>query len=262
MNKKEYHDWFDKYLGDVETDFQTNLQSPLLHAPKPFKLWRWLIVLITLTVISLMGSFLIDVFTNLKWISNVLANIGAGLIASIIILLFSTSKEKNIEYMSEAIPLLRERLKNMHEAYYYDMARQTIASQQGDYITYFDCAHRWTNTYTVILEFYKLLCETAKYKPKYLTECFSDIENGHEKCRVYLDEVYDNYNTKNEKNDLNALANKQLKIGCLTDVILNIIGMYTDDLESKLLKIKFNKQNKTKEMKENEIKMKKFRKNY
>ena len=77
-----------------------------------------------------------------------------------------------------------------------------------------------------------------------------------------MDEVYDNYNTKNEKDDLNALADKQLKIGCLTDVILNIIGMYTDDLESKLLKIKFNKPNKTKEMKENEIKMKKFRKNY
>ena len=80
-------------------------------------------------------------------------------------------------------------------------------------------------------------------------------------CRQYFDKVCKNYNSKNKDDNLRELANEQLKIGWLADVILNIIRRYTEDMEAQLYKIKYNKKNRTKEMIESDKKMKQFREN-
>lgn len=262
MTESEYKEWFNTYLGDVETGFETNLDSPILNAPKLFNFWKWFIILSAITFVSIGLSALFYFLPQAKieWLSNACLSIGTGIIASIIILIFTQAREKNITYLNDIVPLLQTRHRKMSDAIYYDMGREAISSQNGIYEVYFACYQRFKNTYCVIVQFYKLLCETAKYKPKYLTAYLKYLDDDWEQKNAYEQKVYANYNSQNADNNLMDLANEKLKVERLIISILDVLDYYIKDLRAKLYHIKYNKANKTKTIKEQEAQIKKIRK--
>ena len=90
MTEHEYEEWFNKYLGEVESlHSDSSKQGVLSFIPRKLHRWRWiagcLLALIILTVLSvyLARCYELSNFWLLSWISNVLLSFSIGLIASI-----------------------------------------------------------------------------------------------------------------------------------------------------------------------------------
>ena len=155
FDERTYEEWFEKYLGDVENIDRMEDPSPLRHQPRTFKFWIWIILLSISIVICGIVSFIIyDVY---EWLSNLMLNFSAGLFASLILLCFTTSKDKNINYANDVLPILRNRLSNMREALNYSFAPLQIAIQQQSCEDFHDYTRLLTNTQCVISNFIQYL---------------------------------------------------------------------------------------------------------
>lgn len=120
MNEHEYEEWFEKYLGDVETlDKQGKEDSPFAYIPKPLRRIRWLVLCIISLVmsagISLRMAFLYETthFWLWNWLSNALLSLSIGLVASIFVMIYTNIRDKNIAFYSEIIPCIETRIKSM-----------------------------------------------------------------------------------------------------------------------------------------------------
>ena len=85
--------WRIDYLDDLEGFQYDNIVKA---APKKFRATNWAIKIGIATVITVFFSYLFA--SNHAWISGMFGNIAAGLIASLLILLYTTSKEKNLSF--------------------------------------------------------------------------------------------------------------------------------------------------------------------
>lgn len=183
-------------------------------------------------------------------------NIGAGLIASIIILLFSTSKERNIVYYNDIIPLLENRCEILSKAYYFDFHRKSIAVQNGDYDTFLDCHRRMINTLCFIRSFYKMVCDTAAFKPKYLFKIYNELDQDFSNNSKFSTKVHDSYNARQGKSltilcdELRTLDEEQFRNERICERLLYILEKYIADLKSQLYTIKYSKRRLTPKMKD------------
>lgn len=113
----DFHDeeivmWRSNELGIVEEFCYSNI---LRAAPKKFRYGIWYFVLGIATVLSLLGSALLGNIS--PWIANMLGNIAAGLIASIILLWFTGAKEKSIGFYDQLLPKLSEAIECLSRAF-------------------------------------------------------------------------------------------------------------------------------------------------
>lgn len=247
-------------LGKIEIDEQRTKDSPITNVPKLFKVKKWVIWLSIITVVCTSLSFGLNYVHNeqLQWVSTVLINIGAGLVASIIILLFTSSRERNITYYNDIIPLLEKRYELLNNAFYFDIARNSIAVQNGDFETFLDCHKRTINTLCVIRGFYKMICDTSAYIPKYLKMYYDKLNIDFDENSNYSNEVFSLYNTQSGKNhetiisELNELDSKQMKHSKLCLDILDILQKYIEDLKMQLYIIKYSRRKLSPTMKKYE----------
>ena len=180
MNEHEYEQWFEMYLGDVESPYSEYSElSPFKNIPKPLKkkIWLWvlLISLIILILSSLLFSFLYSICNHwyLDWISNALLSFLIGIVSSVLILIYTNSAEKNISFYSDVIPLLEERYSKMSAAYYDCALYPNIRYGENNMQGCFNEWHKLINTCTVILDFIKFLSECS---PEYKNRLSIDID--------------------------------------------------------------------------------------
>ena len=180
MNEHNYEQWFEMYLGNIESPYSSDFeQSIFKNTPKPLKkkiwLWTMLISLVILIILSLIFSYLYSINNHwyCDWISNALLNFLIGIVSSILILIYTNSAEKNISFYSDIIPLLEERLSKMKAAYYDCVFYPEIKYKEGNMKGCFDEWHKLVNTCTVILNFITFI---SKCSPEYKKRLNIDID--------------------------------------------------------------------------------------
>ena len=239
FDERTYEEWFEKYLGDVENIDRMEDPSPLRHQPRTFKFWIWIILLSISIVICGIVSFIIyDVY---EWLSNLMLNFSAGLFASLILLCFTTSKDKNINYANDVLPILRNRLSNMREALNYSFAPLQIAIQQQSCEDFHDYTRLLTNTQCVISNFIQYLTKVCRYKPKYLIECANKKEDFFNDCKSLSDLSYKLYTDKDTSMFIEA-RDLVHKVDWQATYMLGILDRYIDDITFRHYNIKYNKR--------------------
>lgn len=113
----DYHDhemveWRHEVLGKAEMFCQSNILSA---TPPKFRYWCWYLVLGGGTVAALVLSVLLN--NHCIWFSNMFGNIAAGLIASIVLLLFTNARERNLSYYDHMTPELSQTIQCLNNAF-------------------------------------------------------------------------------------------------------------------------------------------------
>ena len=113
----DYHDevmvdWRNEDLGQVETFCCSNILSV---TPTKFRYWIWYVLLGFGTITSLCVSFFL--YDMQSWISNMFGNVAAGLIASIVLLVFTSAREKNLSYYDHMTPELSRTVQSLEKAF-------------------------------------------------------------------------------------------------------------------------------------------------
>ena len=53
-----------------------------------------------------------------NWISNTFLSLSLGVVASLLIMVYTNARERNVAFYSDIIPVLENRHENMHKAYF------------------------------------------------------------------------------------------------------------------------------------------------
>lgn len=187
LTESEYEAWFDKYLSNVETLDKADVgKSPLSRIPKPLNRKAWMIVCIIGLVASMAISCLFSWIYELKflwffnWISNAFLSLSLGVVASLLIMMYTNARERNVAFYSDIIPVLENRHENMRKAYndFYFKIDRYCRNQK-----YTECYHAWhanCNACFIILEFLRYLHTVLPFHPKSLTFSLEKIENAKE----------------------------------------------------------------------------------
>jgi len=257
MNEKELAQWQEKYFSNIETLTHTDrlYKSPILNSPHTYR-GNIVIFILIISAISFIGlSALFYFILNIDWLSNLSIGIGTGLISSIILLIFTQLKDKNINYSAIMLQTLKNRHDLLFEALYYDSAKESIALQNKNFDMFYDCYIRFNSTFLYITEFYILICDKLKYNKKILCKYLSYMDE-YQSLKNKLDIAINKYNKFSSDMDFDYICDIKIKLNSYLDHILHTIKEYINELEQYHLQIKYKKTKKTNRMK-NEIKDKK-----
>lgn len=179
MTEHEYEEWFNKYLGEVESlHSDSSKQGVLSFIPRKLHRWHWIVsCLFALTISTFLSVYLayhyeLSNHWVLSWSSNALLSFSIGLIASIFLMLYTNACNRNVGFYSVAIPLLEKRLSDMRKAYFDYTFKIQIRYAAEDYQGCYDAWHVNSNTCFVILDFLRFLKKGFPYTPKsfYITD--------------------------------------------------------------------------------------------
>lgn len=247
MTEHEYKEWFQKYLGEVESLTDSQQDSPFANAPKPFNNHNWILINVFLLIVSLVSSIVFAWLNSLysiwfySWLDEAFLSISLGLLVTLLVFYFTNSRERNIIYYTDIIPLLKKRYKSLTDAFF----QHTFRLQRSYYATYFsefyDAWHAHCNTCIVIIGFYEYLLKAFSFRPKSFFYTKADLEgmvakllNADEKCqKEYLE-------TKIVSNQTYELC-KNSESGPYS--ILSTLESTIIELEQNLFKIKYSKNN-------------------
>ena len=142
MTEHEYEEWFNKYLGEVESlHSDSSKQGVLSFIPRKLHRWHWIVsCLLALAISTFLSLYLsyhyeLSDFWLLSWSSNALLSFSIGLIASIFLMLYTNACNRNVGFYSVAIPLLEKRLSDMRKAYFDYTFKIQIRYVAEDYQT-------------------------------------------------------------------------------------------------------------------------------
>jgi hypothetical protein len=244
MSEAEYEEWFDKYLGDVESLDSDNQNSRLPNIPKPFNKKKWLyingiILLITITT-SFALAFCFEYYNSwiVEWASNALLNLSLGLIASLIIFTYTNHRDRNIAYYTDVLPLLHTRYENMHKAYFDFTFGISRAYQKSDFDSLYEAWHANSNTCFVIMNFFQYLLEVFPFEPK----CFKGLTNElleqkKGEIREVNTEMFDKYHGHEQiSGELVSRCKKSTDIGFM---LLMTLQELIKELEQDYFSIKY-----------------------
>lgn len=199
-SEHDYEEWYQKYLGDIESvlDYEPE-RSPYTNTPKPFSQRKMLIWCTVLIFLSLLGSFFCSLSYEsfhhwiLSWFSNIFLSFSIGLVASIVLLIFTTIKDRNSAFYSDIIPDLERKHQNMQDAYFQYCNKISIYFQQQNFNECYDSWRIASNTSFVILDFLEYLEKVLPYRPKCLTLAQSDIEEAKNNISIANSQIESEY---------------------------------------------------------------------
>ncbi len=245
MEENEYEEWFEKYLGNIESLDKDWQKSPLNNVPKPFnsKKWFWIncAALLFSLFLSLLFSFLFDnnCFWLFQWLANAFLNLSLGLLVGFFIFIFTNQRDSNIMFYTDVIPILKKRYGDMHSAYYQFIFKISRHRQQGNYEKCYEAWHILSNTSFVIIGFFEFLLAKLPFNP----QCFNGLNQKHlEKAKDELlasnkqcqEEFF--RNKKIEKTTLDR-CEKSLDI---SNYLLSTLKTLIEECEDILFNIKYN----------------------
>ncbi len=239
FNKREYQEWFEEHLGEVESLNMSGDNSILRHQPKVLKFKWWIFALIAgILVCGLVSYF---TYTVVPWLSNLLLNLSAGILASLILLIFTNLKDKNINYANDAIPLLEKRMEQFNNALFDHNVDLQISRQRGDIDEYFGFHKLLSNTQCVITGFIEYLNEVSRYKPDYLRECGENKKIFFNTGTEYANLVYKLYNEKDVKL-FDKIEKLEMDLYAQSMYMIAVLRNYIEDLNLRHYNIKYSKK--------------------
>ena len=167
MTEHEYEEWFEQNLGNVESlDKLYNTDSPFVYAPKPLNRRKWIAMCVSSFVLCLFFSFYLGHIYEvthcwvLSWFSNLLLNFSIGLVASILIMLYTNIHDKNVAFYADMLPIIEKRIISLREAYFSYTFKIQREYQKRNYQNSYDAWHVNSNTCFVILNYIRFLNAT------------------------------------------------------------------------------------------------------
>ncbi len=247
--EKEYKEWFEEYLSDIESPLDYQHNSILLNKPKKFKPRKWFVINSCSIVVSMAISFYLLRYTDKVsiWFSNLFMSISSGLLASLIILAFTNSRDKNITYYEEIIPLLKDRYKKLNYVYHYCWPKLSIAYQTCNVEDYFKYSHYSSNANIVIINFMEYLIKTFNFNRRfpYNEEKLNVATNKVLEASNLCQKAY--YKSEREfKDKFEEIKNLHEEASNSPYEILQILECLIEELEQELYKIKYYKKKKVK----------------
>lgn len=249
MTEAEYEAWFDKYLRDIESLNKTDVgKSPLSRIPKPLNRKAWMIVCIIGLVASMAISCLFSWIYEMKglwffnWISNAFLSLSLGVVASLLIMVYTNARERNVAFYSDIIPVLENRHENMHKAYFDYALKIDRFYYSHDYEKCYYAWHANCNTCLVILDFLRYLHTVLPFRPKSLTSSLEKIEKAKDnltEANEKISKEYFAHNTISEETEKICRQASDCGLVCLYE-IENLI----QELKCNLYGIKYGKASK------------------
>lgn len=246
MTESEYELWFDKYLGEVESlDSYTAAESPFANIPKPLNRKGWT-ALCSLAILCCIGgscllAYLYELYGVwvLNWICNVLLSLSIGLIASLILMIYSNTRERNIAFYSDLIPVLEKRHSDMQEAYLGTVLKIQRRYQEHDFEMCYQAWHANSNACYVILGFLRYLHKALPFTP-------DSLNINAEKIDSFEDEIYKaNNQIQTEffkgKTISSATVDKCIRATDSGGYALSIIEDLINEFRKNLYRIKYGK---------------------
>jgi len=187
----DYHDevmvkWRDEVLGNIEAFCHSNI---LDATPPKFRYWVWYLLLGGGTVVALIASAALA--SQYNWISNLFGNVAAGLIASFVLLIFTSAKEKNLSYYESMTSELSQVVQTLEIAFNKlyleerelrrDKRRFVIDNSQLPILENYRIFSMKVNlTHKMLLDVYKqvLFADKLDYKP---LKAAASILDDHER---------------------------------------------------------------------------------
>ncbi|MCH1966195.1 hypothetical protein [Paraclostridium sordellii] len=245
--EREYKEWFETNLSDIESPLDYEHKSPLLNKPRRFKAINWIIINFLSIVGCLIISFFLMKYENkfIIWWSNLFMSISSGLLASLIILLFTNSRDRNIAYYEHIIPLLKDRYRKLNYAYNFCWPKLDIAYQTNNVDDYFKYSHYSANTNIVIIGFMEYIITSFNFSKQFpynqnkLNIASSIVLEASNLCQS---EYYKNKLSNKEKFKQIKVLNEESSN--VPFEILNILENLIDELEQELYRIKYHKKKK------------------
>ena len=112
IHDEEIVNWRIDYLEDLEG---FRYDSIVKAAPIKFQFVKWAITLSVAIILTVILSYTCS--SHYPWFSGMFGNIAAGLIASLLILLYSTNKEKNLSFYDSLLFDLNQIMQKIDRAY-------------------------------------------------------------------------------------------------------------------------------------------------
>lgn len=247
FTESEYEEWFHKYLGDVESPFQSEIHSPLENIPKPFNNKKWTKILLLSFLLSLALSLLLS-WENaqynkwiLSWLSEALLNISLGLLVSIFIFAFTNSRDRNIAYYTDIIPLLKKRYEDMKAAYYTHHFKLQIYYQKGDFESYYWAWHAHVNACLTIVGFFEFLLDVLPFKTESFAFNKTDLRDLEDELSTA------NNNCQNDFFKGQKIITKKTYILCFesenkTFDLLMSLNCFIQEIQQRLYNTKYSKK--------------------
>lgn len=239
FHDKELTDWRNDILGDLEEFCHSNMLSSV---PRKFSYVLWLLILSLSTLVSIAGSFLLKGMHT--WLSGMLGNLSAGLLASILILLYTTNKDKNISYYESLLPSLKEVMYKADRVFnrLYFLQRELRNNGQQKYIEQYNVfAMKVLLSHKMLLELYRQVKSADKMKfDKFL---LNDTHlSEHEKSVDYyqLQVAIECCNKSNSRLDeFDLLYNN---IWCIEMKMMRSLHGYIEYVQSNVYTMKYGKK--------------------
>lgn len=238
MTEHEYEEWFDKYLGEVEGGNSDSAKHGILSfIPRKLHRGYWiagcLLALTFSTVLSVYLAYRYELsnFWILNWGSNALLSFSIGLIASILLMFYTNTCNRNIGFYSDAIPILEQRLSKMKKAYFDFTFKIRIEYRAGNYQACYEAWHANCNTCLVILEFLCFLKQQFPYTPNSLKVTDEQLSQAKDT----LSEA--NNNIQKEFFHNNIITEDTLEL-CVQATDYGMYGLQT--LENLIIELKLN----------------------
>ena len=169
----DFHDeelvvWRSDMLGEVEEFCHSNMLSSV---PRKYSSKLWLVVLLLCTGATILCSFLLREIS--AWASGMFGNVSAGLMASVLILLYTTHRDKNVSYYESLLPTLTAVINSSQRAFnrLYFLQRELRLGEQGHCIeNYHIFAMKTFLAHKMLLDLYEQVknADKLKYKKFYV----------------------------------------------------------------------------------------------
>lgn len=250
ISEHAYEEWFDKYLGNIESLDKAHPKSPLQNMPKPYSPQKWICVNMTSCLLTLAASLLFAYLSVsndnqwlLNWVSGALLNLSLGLIASFMILAYTNRRDQNTVFYTDIIPLLTQRYADMREAYFDFTFGMSRYEQSGEYEKCYASWHAHSNTCFVILNFIDYLLTIVPFKSRDLTITKTDIENAKEQILSANQLIQTEYfGTQTISKETSQICTDVTYVGM---ECLQILSMFIEELTLRLYGVKYGKRTKT-----------------
>lgn len=165
-------EWNEKYLSGIFSIYDRSLVSPIKNIPRPYNatFWKKLNVafLIGGALISFFFAALNHMFENwiLDWVSNLFLNLSLGMLASLIILMYTDRKQENISFYEQNLDLLKNQAKKMDEAFYESFGKIPYHTSFNDFEKATNSAFNAFECFFAIINFFELLYDNFDRIPR------------------------------------------------------------------------------------------------
>ena len=242
MSDLDFQDWRNENTDDVYEIADSDLWE---ITPSKFRYWHWYLSLGILLAISIVFSAVFHYNYDESWWSSMFANIAAGLIASIILMFFTTAKDKTLSYYEIIYIKLDESIAKIEDAHNrtYFLERELRRNNKNHVATidqYWDFAKRYCEVINSMREIYCQAKKTNKINSKHLHMSDDSLSELYENISLYRHDIEID-NSQNNNSRLSEYDSRFTSLDLKALEMLNDLKLYRTDIQEYIWSVKYKK---------------------